>query len=302
MEHAGDEPRTLFLVDGSSYIFRAFHALPHLSTSRGLPTNAVYGVTTMLLKLLRQARPEFIAVVFDTLGPTFRHDTYPDYKSHRPQLPEELGAQFPYLYRAVEALRIAALRQPGYEADDVIATVAARMEARGVRTVVVTGDKDLMQTVSAMVTLWDTMRDRRVGLKEVRERFGVEPAQVADVLGLAGDPTDNIPGVKGIGEKTATLLVKRFGSLEKVLSHAGELDRLGVRGGVKLKETLLAEADKARLSKELATARTDVPVEFDLDAARYHGPDRERLRELCQELEFSALLRDLASIPEQIPE
>lgn len=293
MDPSLEHSSRLFLIDGSSYIFRAFHAIPPLANSQGIPTNAVYGFTTMLLKLLREAQPGFAALVFDTAGKTFRHETYPAYKGNRPELPPTLAPQFPYLYRVVEALRLAMLQEEGFEADDIIGTVAAQVEVQKVNTVVVTGDKDLMQIVTPHVTLWDTMRDRCIGMQEVRERFGVEPGQVADVLGLVGDPVDNIPGVSGVGEKTATILIRRFGSLENVLSHPSELASSEVRGAKRLRETLLAEAEKARLSKALATVRRDVPLVFDLERCRYPGPDWRELRRLCEELEFASLLRQL---------
>jgi 5'-3' exonuclease len=285
-----EHPGCLFLIDGSLYIFRAFHAIPHLSNSQGIPTNAVYGFTTMLLKFLRQTQPRFVAMVFDAPGKTFRHETDPTYKGNRPELPPTLAPQFPYLYRVVKALRLEVLQEEGFEADDIIGTVATHMEAQKVDTVVVTGDKDLMQIVTPHVTLWDTMRDRRISTQEVRERFGVEPGQVADVLGLAGDPVDNIPGVRGVGEKTAAMLIRRFGTLENVLSHSSE-----IRGARRLQETLTAEAEKARLGKALATVRRDVPLVFDLERCRYDGPDWQELRRLCAELEFASLLRQLPS-------
>jgi 5'-3' exonuclease len=284
-------PRCLFLLDGTLYVFRAFHAIPRLSNSQGIPTNAVYGFTTMLLKLLREAQPGFAAVVFDAAGKTFRHETYPAYKGNRPELPPTLAPQFPYFYRVVEALRLMVLQEEGFEADDVISTVAAQMETQKIDTVVVTGDKDLMQIVTPQVTLWDVMRDKRIGVQEVQERFGVEPRQVADILGLAGDPVDNIPGVKGVGEKTAATLIRRFGTLENVLSHTSELASSEMRGAKRLQETLTVEAEKARLSKTLATVRRDVPLVFDLEGCRYHGPDWQQLRRLCEELEFASLLR-----------
>ncbi len=292
MNPALDPPR-LFLIDGSMYIFRAFHAIPHLSNSQGMPTNAVYGFTTMLLKLLREAQPQFVIMIFDTSGKTFRHEAYPEYKGNRPELPPTLAPQFPYLHRVVEALRLVVLQQKGFEADDIISTIAAQMEVRKVDTVVVTGDKDLMQIVAPYVTLWDTMRDKRIGVPEVRERFGVEPGQVADVLGLSGDPVDNIPGVSGVGAKTAAMLIKHFGTLENVLSQTSELANSGVRGAKKLQKALTVEADKARLSKTLATVRRDVPLAFDLEECRYYGPDWQELRRLCEELEFGSLLRQL---------
>ncbi|MCL5044521.1 MAG: DNA polymerase I, partial [Deltaproteobacteria bacterium] len=186
---------TLYLVDGSSYIFRAFFALPHLSNSRGMPTNAVYGFARMLLKLLKEAKPRLLAVVFDSPKRTFRHDIAESYKANRPEASPQLVVQIPYIQRLVEALGIKKLAIDGFEADDVIGTLARRAVAEHLACVIVAGDKDFMQLVGPGVTLWDTMKDRRIGPAEVRERFGVEPGAVVDVLALSGDPTDNVKGV-----------------------------------------------------------------------------------------------------------
>jgi DNA polymerase-1 len=288
----GARPR-LYLIDGSGYVYRAFHALPGLTTTRGLPTNAVYGFTTMLTKLLRDEAPGHVAVVFDAPGETFRDGLYADYKANRPPLPDELRPQVGYIRRVVAAMRLPVIEIPGVEADDVIGTLVGQAGRVGLETVVVTGDKDMMQLVDERTTLLDTMRDRRIGQAEVRERFGVEPALVPDVLGLMGDAIDNIPGVSGIGEKTASALVTRFGPVETILGHLDAVETSGLRGAKKLRETLAREADTARLSKTLATIRRDVAVTLDLDAVRYPGPDADELRPLFAELEFSSLLREL---------
>jgi DNA polymerase-1 len=285
----------LFLIDGSGYVYRAFHALPALSTSRGLPTNAVLGFANMLAKLLREHPPEHIAVVFDAPGATFRDALYEGYKQARPAMPDELRPQIPYIRRLVEALRLPVIEEAGVEADDVLGTLATQASAAGVETVIVTGDKDMMQLVDERTSLYDTMRDRRIRAAEVRERFGVAPAQVPDVLGLMGDAVDDIPGVRGIGEKTATALVQRLGSVEEILARLDEVEASGLRGAKKIREALSREADTARLSKTLATIRRDVPIRLDLDALTWPGPDRETLRALLAELEMRSLLRDLGA-------
>ena len=203
-----EENRNLYLVDGSGYIFRAFFALPHLNNSRGLPTNATYGFIRMLLKLLKDARPSHIAVVFDSPKRTFRDDLFDSYKANRDEAPNDLVTQIPYIHRAVDAFRIKSITLDGYEADDVIGTLAVQAARAKFNTVIVTGDKDFMQLVGGNITLWDTMRDKRVGPREVRERFGVEPRALVDIMALMGDSIDNVKGVPGVGEKTASALIQ----------------------------------------------------------------------------------------------
>jgi DNA polymerase-1 len=286
-------PTRLYLVDGSGYVYRAFHALPALGTSRGLPTNAVYGFTTMVAKLLREERPRHLAVVFDAPGETFRDDLYADYKRNRAPVPDELRPQIGYVRRVVAALRLPVVEMAGVEADDVIGTLARQAERAGLETVIVTGDKDLMQLVTERTALLDTMHDRRSGVAEVRARFGVDPARVPDVLALMGDAIDNIPGVTGIGEKTAAALVARFGSVEDILARLDDVERSGIRGAKRIRAALAREAEVARLSKQLATIRCDLPLTLDLDACRTPGPDPERLQPLFAELEFFSLLGEL---------
>src|SRR4030042_3031514 len=216
--------KRFFLIDGSSYIFRAFYALKGLSTVKGIPTNASFGFTSMLLKVLRDPKPDGVAVIFDAKGPTFRTKLYADYKAHRPSVPPDLTAQIPYIKKIVEGFRIPALEKEGFEADDVMGTIAKKAEKDGIEVVIVTGDKDLLQLVSDRVTLLDTMKDSHKGLREVKERFGVTPERLPDIMGLSGDSVDNIPGVPGIGEKTAVELIKRFGSLDALLQRLEGLD------------------------------------------------------------------------------
>jgi DNA polymerase-1 len=285
----------LYLVDATSYVYRAFFALPPLTSPMGLPTNAVYGFATMMLKLLRDARPQYVGAVFDAPGPTFRDNLFEAYKANRPSMPDDLAVQFPLVHDVVAAFGIYALSLPGVEADDVIGTLARRMGAENVDVVVITSDKDLMQLVTDHVRLWDTMRDRWSDADAVRRRFGVGPEQVVEIMGLMGDPIDNIPGVKGIGEKTAAVLVQRFGTIEQLLDHLDELETAtDIRGAKKLAATLRASAETARLSRDLATVRRDVPLACGLEDFRYQGPNSEALRAIFTRLGVQSLVKDLS--------
>jgi DNA polymerase-1 len=285
-----ERPR-LFLIDGSSYIFRAFYAIGHLSNSKGLPTNAILGFTQMLLKVLKEHRPDYLAVVFDSKAPTFRSQVYKEYKANRPAMPEGLTPQIPYIKKIMEAYRIPTLEVEGYEADDVIGTIARGVE-REVDVVVITGDKDILQLVDDRIEVYDTMKEKRFRMEEVVERFGVHPDQVVEVMGLAGDAIDNIPGVPGIGEKTAIELVKAFGSIENLLAHLDQVPKK------KLRENLETHREQARLSRQLATIDTNAPVQYGLKDFAPSRPDSKRLRELFKELEFNKLLKEL---PEEKP-
>lgn len=280
--------QTLYLIDGSSYIYRAYYAIRHLSSPAGFPTNALYGFTQMLLKVIKDRRPGHIAVVFDVGRTTFRTDLYPDYKANRSAMPDDLVPQIAPIKEMVRAFNIPVLELAGYEADDIIGTIARECEERGMEAVVVTGDKDLMQIVSKEVTLLDTMKDKVSGIPEVQERFGVGPEGVIDILGLAGDTSDNIPGVPGIGEKTAIKLIQEFGSLDALLERAGEVKG---KTGEKLREFTA----QARLSRQLATIVRDVPMEFDFAAFASSSPDNRRLAELFKEYGFTTLMKELTS-------
>jgi DNA polymerase-1 len=220
-----NESRTadLYIIDGNSYIYRAFYAVRGLTNSSGLPTNAVFGFANMLLKVIKEKTPEFLAIVFDPKGPTRRHLEYKDYKSHRPPMPRDLVPQVPYIHKLVEAFRIPVFVQDGQEADDLIATLARKAESRGMDVTVVTGDKDILQLVGPRIRVYDTLKEKVYGPKEVEERFGVPPDRVVEIMGLMGDASDNIPGVPGIGEKTAQTLIKEYGTIENLLAHAAEI-------------------------------------------------------------------------------
>ena len=215
----------LVLVDGSSSLYRAFFALPPLSNSKGTPTHAILGFTTMLLKLLREEEPDAVAVAFDGPGPTARHLEFAAYKAQRPEMPETMVQQIPYVHRVLAAMRVPVLRIPAEEADDILGSVAMRAAAGGYRVILVSGDKDLFQLVGERIVVRDTMKERIWGPAEVQERYGIAPRQFPDLLALMGDNIDNIPGVPGVGEKTARDLLQRFGTLEAVLERNAEVGR-----------------------------------------------------------------------------
>jgi DNA polymerase-1 len=277
---------TLFIVDGSSYIYRAYHAIRPLFTSTGIPTNAVYGFTTMLLKLLREWQPTYLVVAFDHPAPSFRKAMFEAYKATRPPTPDDLVPQLKLVREVARAFNIPQVEVEGFEADDVIATLTARARDHADVTIVST-DKDLMQLVDERVRLLDTMRDKVFGPAEVREKYGVEPAQMIEVLGLMGDSSDNIPGVPGIGEKTAAQLIREHGTIEGVLARVDEV------AGEKRRQSLREHAEQARLSRRLAIVRTDVPLPFDLEALRVRPPDREKLAEVLSRLEFHSLMKEM---------
>jgi DNA polymerase-1 len=276
----------IFLIDGQSYIYRAFYAVRELSTSKGFPTNAIFGFVSMLQRIQEEYSPSHLAVVFDAKGKTFRNDLYPDYKVRRLAMPETLRPQIPYIKEVVRAYRIPTLELEGYEADDIIATLATRWEKQGAEVVIVSGDKDLMQLVSERVTLLDTMKGERIGIEQVRAKFGVEPSRVVDVQGLMGDTTDDIPGIPGVGEKTAIKLITEWHDLDNLLRHACEIPG-------KLGEKIRTNAELAQLSRTLATLRRDVPLDIDLADLARKEPDRDRLKHLFTELEFRRFLAQL---------
>src|SRR5580704_17996533 len=283
----------VFLVDGSGYIFRAYHALPPINRkSDGLQLNAVFGFCNMLWKLLRDMKPEdkptHLAVVFDLSERTFRTEMYPDYKAHRPDPPDDLRPQFGLIREAVQAFDLPCLEQAGFEADDLIATYVREACELGATSTIVSSDKDLMQLVSDCVVMWDTMKDRRIGPTEVVEKFGVPPDKVIEVQALIGDSTDNVPGVPGIGVKTAAQLIGEYGNLETLLARAGEIKQQ------KRREALIENADKARLSKTLVTLDLHVPLEVPLADLAVHDLDARRLIAYLKAMEFNSLIRRVA--------
>jgi len=283
----------VFLVDGSGYIFRAYHALPPLNRkSDGLQVNAVIGFCNMLWKLLRDMKPEerptHLAVVFDKSEKTFRTDFYPDYKAHRPDAPSDLIPQFPLIREAVHAFDIPCLEQAGYEADDLIATYARLACEAGASATIVSSDKDLMQLVTDCVVMYDTMKDKRIGVAEVIEKFGVPPEKIIEVQSLIGDSTDNVPGVPGIGVKTAAQLIGEYGDLETLLSRAGEIKQ------EKRRQTLIDNAEQARISKRLVTLDQNVDLAVPVEDLAVHEPDYRKLVSFLKAMEFTTLTRRVA--------
>ena len=281
----------LYLVDGSGYIFRAYHRLPPLSDPQGTPVGAVYGFTAMLWKLIEELNkaeaPTHLAVIFDAGSHTFRNDMYDQYKAHRPPPPEDLVPQFPLIRDAVRAFSVPCIEQAGYEADDIIASYAVAAIAAGFDVSVVSSDKDLMQLVQPGLDLYDTMKNIRVNRAEVVEKFGVEPEQLGEVLALMGDSVDNVPGVRGVGPKGAAELIQQFGSVEAMLSRLDEVKK------PKLRDNLAASADMARLSRELVRLKDDLPLEIPLDGLTLRDPPHQPLATFLAKHGFRTLLAKL---------
>jgi len=283
------QPRHLYLVDGSGYIFRAFHALPPLTRSDGTPVNAVLGFVNMLAKLVEDSDADAVAVIFDSARKTFRNDLYPDYKAHRPPPPPELVPQFALVRDAVRAFNLPAIEKEGFEADDLIATYARLAAKAGCEVTIVSSDKDLMQLIEGRIGMLDPIKNRKIGPEAVRERFGVGPERVVDVQALAGDSTDNVPGVPGIGVKTAAQLIAEYGDLDSLLARAGEIKQ------PKRREALLANADMARLSRELVRLRDDVPPPVALDDLSLREPDPDTLFAFLRAQDFKSVVARLES-------
>ena len=282
-----DERPTLYLIDGSGYLYRAFFALPPLATTTGMPTNAIYGFVTMLQKVVRERRPDYLAVVFDEKGPTQRHAQFKEYKAQRRPMPDSLSQQIPYIHRAVEAYAIPVVKLEGYEADDLIGTLAVQAAGKGFEVVIVSPDKDMFQLLSPSIRIFDPVKDKVLTEEECLARFGVDPTRVVEVMGLMGDSVDNIPGVKGIGEKTARKLIEEFHTIENLLAHLPDVKSAKVRA------LLEDQAEDARRSRELAVLIPDCPVNFDQDRLRLGQARIEDLAGLFRELEFWGLLKGL---------
>jgi len=286
-----------YLIDGSGYIFRAYYALPPLSRkSDGLPTGAVSGFCSMLFKLLEDARsddsknkPTHFAVIFDSARKNFRNEIYSDYKANRAEAPDDLAPQFEYIRKSVEAFNLPSIELLNYEADDLIATYAKKITEAGAKVTVISSDKDLMQLVSNKVRLFDPMKSKVIGEKEVIEKFGVKPDQVIDVQSLAGDSSDNVPGVPGIGIKTASELINKYKTLENLLKKASEIPQN------KRRETLLSNKDKAMISKQLVTLKDDVPLKNDAADFIIKDINKDKLYDFLRDMEFNRLLSQAIS-------
>ena len=282
------KPKSLYLIDGSSYIFRAYYGIRQfLSTSKGFPTNALYGFINMLQKVVKDEKPDYLVVTFDSKEKTFRHEMYADYKANREAPPEDLAKQFPYFEPLVQAFNIHSVRVPGYEADDIMGTLAKKGAEEGLQVVIVSGDKDMMQLIGPDIRMLDTMKNKWFDIEGVEEKFGVPPDQVIEVMGLMGDSSDHIPGVKGGGPKTATELIRKFGSIEELYERIDEVDKQ------KLREKLVQDKEMALLSRQLVTINTSMELEFNLEDLKLKPSNNTELKKLFSEFEFSSLLGEL---------
>ena len=290
-----EKEKTLYLIDGSAYIHRAYHAIRGLSNSQGLPTNAVFGFTRMLLKLMEDRKPGYLAMVFDAKGPTFRHEIYKEYKANRPPMPEDMAVQIPYIKEVTEGFCLPVIEMPGFEADDLIGTYARLAQESGYSVVMVTGDKDFMQLVTDTAIIWDPMKGETIDGDVIKKTKGVDPHQMIDVMGLSGDTADNIPGVPGIGPKTALSLIKTYGSLEALYDQIDTITKK------KQHENLVRYKKQAFLSRRLVTIDTHAPISFDPRSFKSEGPDNERLAKLFRELEFRQLQQDFPQTAKSKP-
>ena len=284
-----DQREHVFLVDGSGFIFRAYHALPPMASPDGTPTNAVFGFTKMLMKLVEDTEADYVAVIFDRARKTFRSDIYPEYKAHRPPPPDDLIPQFDLVRKATEALNVASIDMEGFEADDLIATYARQARERGAEVTIVSSDKDLIQLVDGSVVLFDAMKNREIGPDQVVEKFGVAPDKVIDVQALAGDSADNVPGVAGIGVKTAAQLINEYGDLDTLLARAEEIKQ------PKRRQNLIEQADMARISRDLVTLKDDVPIDRTIDDMRKKSPEPDVLLTFLRDLGFKSLATTVES-------
>ncbi|MEA3305276.1 MAG: 5'-3' exonuclease H3TH domain-containing protein, partial [Candidatus Omnitrophota bacterium] len=277
----------IFLIDGNSFCYRAFYAIRNLSTSRGEPTNAVYGFISMLRKIIKDEKPDYLGIAFDMKAPTFRHEKYDDYKAHRKPMPDSLIAQVPVIKEVVRAYNIPIFEKEGFEADDILATIAKKMAEESLDVYIVTGDKDMLQLVGPRVRVYSQHKEGLVYDEEkVIERYGVPPEKIADLIALMGDSSDNIPGVPGFGEKTAVSMMKDFKSLEDIIAKPEKIKQEA------RKKLLLHNVELARLSRELAVLDDNVPLEIGLSDFRLKEPDAEKLLKLFKRFEFKKLIKE----------
>jgi len=281
--------RRVFLVDGHSYLYRAFHATPYMSNSKGVPTNTTYAFISMLKKLLNEEKPDTLIIVFDSKAPSFREEISKAYKAHRPPMPDNLSVQIPYIKMVMEAMGLPVLEKEGFEADDIIGTITEKFREENAIIYIVTGDKDMMQLVSDRVFIRDTMKNLLIGEQEVIEKFGIKPSLMTDYLALCGDASDNIPGVPGVGEKTAKELIRSIGSIDEIYGRLEDVKKASI------KEKLIAGKDLAFMSKELAAIRMDVPINREAEHLIQKEQDTHALMRIYRELEFTTLYREISA-------
>ncbi len=286
----------LFLIDTSSYLFRAYHAIPYLSNSKGLPTNVLLGLTNMLLKIMREHKPEYVAAVLDSKEPTFRDKIFAEYKALRPPAPEDLKIQIPHAIELIKALGIKTIERSGFEADDVIATIVEQMKDSDIQIIIVTGDKDMYQLVSDNVYIFDTMKDVTVTPEEVEKKFGVPPSQISELLALTGDSSDNIPGVPGIGIKTAQKLLNEFGSIDNILKNADNIRQMALR------DAIVKSTEQLKVNKLLVNLDKKIDIRFNLNDYRRGKVDKSTIKKLFIEYEFFRLLKEFGFEEERATE
>jgi DNA polymerase I len=274
----------LYLIDGHSYFYRAFHAVRSLSNSKGFPTNAIYGFTNMLIKIIREKKPDAVAVALDTPEPTERHRIYEQYKAQRPEMPADLVSQIPHMKHIIRAFNIPAFEMPGYEADDILGALAKKAAAAGVRVFILTGDKDMTQIVDSNIRIYDPMKETVIDTAAVLEKYGVPPERVPEFMALCGDPSDNIPGVKGIGEKTAKDLLSAA-TLDDIMAHPEKIKSERIR------KMVIDGTEMIKLSRTLSVINTDIPVEFNMEFLRACDPDWPELLKIFTEFEFTSLIK-----------
>ena len=297
MTPAAGTGKRLFLIDGNSLLYRSYYAIRGLTNSKGFPTNAIYGFLSTLRKLMGTEKPDYLGIVFDTKGPTLRHQAFKDYKAHRKPMPEDLVVQVPVLKELIAALRIPLYESPDYEADDILASLARIAGGRGIHSIIVTTDKDLLQVVDAETSVYNPSKEITLDEAGVKEFFGVEAARVADVLALQGDQSDNIPGVPGIGEKTARSLIDEFGTLERLLADTSRIRNPKVR------EKIEQNLDTLELSRQLVTVERGLDLAFDLQDFAPCEPDAAEAARIFKELEFASLLAEFVkNAPGAAPE
>ncbi|GER92837.1 hypothetical protein A45J_0565 [hot springs metagenome] len=279
----------LYLIDGNSYFYRAFHAIRGLTNSKGFPTNAIYGFTTMILKIIREKKPDAIAIAFDSPVPTKRHKIYEEYKAQRPETPNDLIIQIPYIKKIIEAFNISSFEMPGHEADDIICTIAKKAASQNINVFILSGDKDMMQIVGNGIKIYDPMKDLIIDEDYVKERFGVPPKRLPEIMAITGDAIDNIPGVKGIGEKTARELLSKTDSLDELLDHPEKIENERIR------KMIIDNIENIKISKTLATIDTDIEVDINLQDMIIKEPDWPSLLHMFTEFEFKSLIKMIPS-------
>ncbi len=286
--------KRLVLVDGSSYLYRAYYALPPLTSPKGKPTGAIYGFIRMIASLMKELSPEYIAVVFDLPGKTFRHEKYQEYKANRKETPDDLKVQIPEIKKLIKLWGIKILEIPGYEADDIIATLAKKGEKEGFEVIIVTPDKDMMQLVDEDIKILNPVNNEIFDREKVKEKYGVYPEQFVEYLAMIGDTVDNIIGVKGVGPKTAEKLLNEYGSIENIYKH---LDKLKP----KLKEAFLEAKDRLKENIFLIKLKTDVPLNISIEELKKGKADLQKLKEEFEELGFKSLVKDLHKVKKEEP-